>query len=1055
MNLPKFSISQPVLVNMALILVLVAGFGAFSTMIKEEWPDIGSTHALVTVSYPGASPREVEKLVIVPIEEQIEAVQEIDTVTSVSSEGRGRVFVEFDANVSDYDLRLQELQREVGATPDLPEDADDPVVTSFRFGNSRVMNLALVGTAPEHVVQERVKALEDELKRVKGVERVETTGKREREIWVEIDPHRLHSYGLSLQDVITTLRRSNENVPGGTVESGPQEFVVRTVGEAATIPELNQLVVKRDAGGQRVYLGDVATLRDTFEDPITLGRINGRPSVGLEIHKVVGGDTLQIVDRVQSLLDDFRRTLPPGLDVVIYGNTADDINARLDGLYQNGTFGLFLVLVSLYIFVGVRPAIMTALGIPFTLALAFTTLHVLGFTINTITLFSLIIVLGMIVDDGIVITENVYRYYEQGESRTTAVVRGVNEVLWPVIAAVATTIAAFLPLMLMTGWLGKYMAVIPETGIIALTASLMECLFILPSHLYDFPPRRAQQAARTRESGTRRAWLRNFRAAYARGMRWALRHRYTMLVGILALAWGAVWLAQNHVDLILFGGRDASEVEVSFDVIEGTRLEETMRAAGILEAEAMALPDNVYDFVFANVGTKGWRDDRAYVSNAGRIEIDLSQPDDREMTSKDVMRVMREVAPRYPVLRNVVFEEDYEGPRTGEAVRLDISGPDMDTLRELSGQVQAYLGSVDGVYDVSDNYLPGKPEVQIIVDEEKAHLSSLDRRTVADTARAALFGVEATTFYDHDDDVPVRVRYQQQARRDFTDLSWLEIVNERGERVPFTNVARIDRVPGLARIYRYQGERTVTVKANVDETVTTSQAVNDKLKARFEPSLAAYPGYAYHFGGEYEETNESVASLRQAFLIGITLIYMILGTQFKSFIQPLVVMTAVPFSLIGVVLGFFLLDEPLGMMSLIGTVALAGIVVNDSLILVDFINRARASGMGKYESIIRSGSTRLRPILLTSITTIVGVMPIAFGLFGTDQFLRPMAIAIGWGLTFATMLTLGIVPVFYTIVVDDVQPQLARLAAKVFRLPTRVSPPAAEAGAGAGLGAAD
>ncbi len=1041
MNLPKFSISQPVLVNMGVVLVLVAGVGTFTTMIKEEWPDIGATHAQITVAYPGASPREVEKLVIVPIEDRIDTVQEIKTITSVSSEGRGRLFVEFNPNVSDYDLRLQELQREVGATPDLPDEVGAPVVKSFRFGNSRVIDLALNGQVPEAVLQRAARDLEDDLKRIPGVERVEVVGKREREIWVEISPHAMHSYNLALQDVIVALQRANQNVSGGTVESGAQEYLVRTVGEVGTITGLNSLVVKRGPYGEHVYLSDVATLRDTFEKPLTLGRINGQPSVRFELHKVVGGDALDIVATARRVATAHRADLPPGLEIVEFHNSAEELEKRLSSLYSNGLLGLVLVLGCLYAFVGTRPAIMTAAGIPFSLLFAFVILNLVGITINSLVLFSLIIVLGMIVDDAIVVTENVYRYYEQGESREAAVIKGVNEVFWPVVSAVLTTIAAFLPLMLMSGWLGKYMAFIPKTAIIVLGCSLVECLFVLPSHLYDFPPRRAQAVA-AGQSSQRRQWLRSLMARYARLLRWCLRRRYAVVGCVLVAATGAIWLVKSgRLEIILFGGRDASNVEVQFEVAEGTKLEETLKAATILEATSMNLPKEEYNWVFTNVGSKGWRAERAYVSNAGRVDLDLVHHTDRDRSSKDIISELRRIVADYPVLRNVIFHEEFIGPAAGEAVELAISGPDFETLRELSAQVRAFLAEQPGVSDARDNFLAGKDEVQILVDEEKAHLSGLDLRRVAETARAALFGVEATAFYDDDEDVPVRVRYHQAAREDFTNLEWLEIVNAQGERVPFTNVARTVRKPGLARIIRRQGERTVTVYANVDDDVTTSQRVNEALKAAFEPRLAAYPGYDFHFGGEYEETNESVASLFQAFFIGAVLIYMILGTQFKSFIQPLVVLAAVPFSFIGVVVGFLLLDEPLGMMSLIGVIALVGIVVNDSLILVDFINRSRATGSGKQESIVRSGMVRLRPILLTSVTTIAGLMPMAIGVLGVDDFLRPMAISIACGLTFATILTLIYIPVFYAIIVDDLQPRLAALAR--FLLGRRTPPPPA------------
>lgn len=1025
MSIASFSVKQPVLINLLMVLVLVGGYFSYRTMAKDQFPDVSVDMIQVVTLLPGSSPKEVEQLITIPLEEELAKVDEVDNLISISADGQSFIIAELEPGADVFE-KITEFQNQINLVQDLPVDAETPVVQEILIP-FRLMTIALVGSAPEHQVREFVQDLDDELSQVKGVEVVTVAGLREREIWVEVDPHRLHSYGLSLQDVGAALRRRNLNLPGGGIKMGRSEFVVRTEAEFVNLEQILNTIIKDDGAKHYVYLRDVAEVRDTFEDRQTLARLDGENSINITVKKDDRSNALDVTEDVRAVLADFEKRMPAGLHYRIVEDASEEIRDRLSGLYSNFAVGLGLVIVSFTFFIGVRAALMVALGLPVALMGTFIMINWYGYSVNTIVLFSMILVLGLVVDDAIVVCENVYRHFEQGMPLKKAAIHGTNEIFWPVIATVLTTIAAFLPLLLMGGVLGKFMSIIPVTVTLALTASLVECLLILPSHIAEWG---APKVGKTRKKHKVQPWLLKVIAGYERMIGGLLRARYLVVLATIVLAFGSLFLAARHMDFILFGGRDLRFFSLTVEAPAGATLVETERIMRELEGKALALSERAPEIkhVRTNVGMmENMQRGTVTSTDIGEIAIELVPLHERERLGQAVKNDFRELIVDVPGARTMTFEDRREGPPVGKAVQIRVRGDNFETLQQIAGEVKDYLATIPGVVEIMDNFPPGKEEVRPDLDLERVAALGLNVQTIAQEVRGAFDGIEATTVHDGEDEIDVVVKYAENYRDSISNLGDMMFATPMGV-VPFSNLGDVERIRGFSQISHYNQKRAINVLADVvtdvvdeDGNRMTSKRVNEMVQGEFGDISRRFPGYTLDYGGEFEDTQESLESMQRAFIISLILIYVILGGLFQSFIQPLIVMFAVPFSFIGAILGFYVMNEPLGMFAIIGIIALAGIVVNDSLILIDFINSRRRDGIDPHDAIIQAGAARLRPIVLTSLTTIAGLGPMALGLFGVDQFLRPMALSIVWGLAFSTVLTLIVIPCVYRIVDDFVR----------------------------------
>ncbi|MCK5733360.1 MAG: efflux RND transporter permease subunit, partial [Candidatus Latescibacteria bacterium] len=712
MSIFKISVDNPVLVNMLMIAVIVLGTYSFLTLPREAMPNIEFNWAFILTIYPGASPEEIEQLITIPMEEEIQDVEKIDLISSESSEGASFVWVKFEQMSDDeFDKVFQDLRTEVDKVRDLPEDAEDPNV--IRFNTELMMpiiNVVLSGDRPEGEMKEWAKRLREDILNIEDVAKVNTAGVREREIWVEVDPDRLYGYGLRLQQVMDALRVSNLNLPGGDIKMGRSEYLIRTVEEFDEVDQIRNVIVHtfRPGGGQ-VKVRDLAQVRDTYEDARTRSRLDGQPAITLSVMKKQQGNSIRLTDEIKDIVKDWEaRKLPENVKITLTWDTSVFIRDILKKLETNALLGMLLVLGALYVFLGGRNAVFAALGIPVTFMATFFFMKATGRSLNGNSLFGLVLVLGIIVDDAIVVVENVYRYIQKGMSPRDAVIKGTPEVAIPVLSSTLTTVAAFLPLMLMPGIMGKFMKIIPIVVCLVLLASVIEAFFILPSHIADWGKVR-------RSEGRGHRFFLKLRKWYTRNLLRVLRRRYWVLAGVLVLALASTGLVPL-VGVDMFVDEEISQFSVRVWMPVGTRLAETDRVISKIEKLALALPKKEVASVVANVGILQLDDDTVVNTHVGELMVDLVEPEHRERTSDEIIAELRGKIKSISGISKLELSKVSHGPPTGKAVEVKVKGKYLDEPQEVAELVKAQLRGMEGVTDVNDDFEPGKKEIRIHVD---------------------------------------------------------------------------------------------------------------------------------------------------------------------------------------------------------------------------------------------------------------------------------------------------------------------------------------------------
>ena len=1047
MFLARFSIRNHVLINLIMLTVIVVGVYCFISLPRAANPEFSFNWAFIITIYPGTASEEIEQLITKPIEDEIEDIEKIDLLTSTSSEGVSVISVKFEQNVreSEFDKRFQDLRVAVDKV-NLPDGAEDPELMSIDSSHmAPMLNVVVSGELPEKQLKAIADNLEDAILEIEGVGTITMAGVRDREIWVEVDEARVDSLNLTLPQIIGALSTQNVNVPGGTIKSGRSEYLLRTLGQFQDVEEIKNVIVHSYPSGNQLRIRDVARVSDTYEEAETIARLNGRHAMTLSISRKSGGNIITIVGEIKELLEEYKsEKLPHGA----YINTTIDMSVytkdSLGKLQSNALFGIIFVVIALGIFLGLRNAFFVAIGMPVTFMATFIFMKVTGRSLNGTSLFGLVLVLGIVVDHAIVITENIYRHAQLGKSINQAVLDGMREVTAPVLSATATTVAAFLPLMLMPGIIGAFLKVIPLVVTMALMASLFEALIILPSHISKWSrPRNSEFGIRNsellndeRNSNVRRSsssharkrngkWFQKIVSLYASALKGVLRWRYLAVAAVLVCAAASAGLIPM-VGVNMFGDDDIGFFYVRVWMPTGTELAETDRILKQIERVALTLPEEELDAVITNAGIVEEEDGVTSNSNVGQVLVDLVEAKDRKRSVFEVLADLRTRCQSIAGVERIEFANIAGGPPTGKAVEVKVKGRHFDQLEAISAELQAELARVPGVYDIGDDFSPGKEELRVHLNEERARLHGLNVMQIAGFVRTAFHGAVATVYRDGDEEVDVMVKFQNAAEIPVEQIEAMKLPTPMGTRIPLREVAHLALTRGYATINRFEGERAITVSAEVDESINKPVAVNRILVDKFQNISQRYPGYRLDFRGEFAEFKEAFSSLGRLFMLGVFIMYMLLGAQFKSFTQPLIILFTIPFAFIGAMLGLLVNGTPFGIVTLFGMVALAGIVVNDSIVLIDFINMRRRAGVRKWRAIMEGGRLRLRPVLLTTITTIVGLFPMAVGLGGQSEMWMPLANTIIWGLAVATLLTLFIIPALYAII-DDLTPKRYRL----------------------------
>ena len=1028
MNLPRFSVRNPVAVNLLMWAILIGGAYEMTNLVREFFPNSTPEMIFVTVPYPGATPEEVEKTVTLPIERELRGVENVKEIRSTVFEGVSLTEIELDEGV-DYDRVLNAVRGEVDkAQPDLPDGAEQPEIVSVR-PFIPVITLAVHGNVDEHRLHDSALDIRDELLELPGISNVALTGIRDREVHVEVAPELLDEHSITLEEVGLALGASNLDLPGGQLKSSVGNMRVRTMGESGRARLIEQLPVRVQPDGTIVRVGDLATVVEDFEDTVERGLFAGEPSVSIVIFKTPEEDAISISEDVRAWVAEHPTFLGGAVRVTTSNNLARFIEQRIDLMTRNGLWGLSLVLLTLAFFLDLRVAGWVAVGLLVSFFGTFIVMDFVGATINLISLFGLIIVLGLIVDDAIVIAESVFTKIRAGLPQENAAVEGTKAVGVPVLAAVLTTMAAFLPLAFLQGRLGTFLQVLPVVVIAALGVSLLEAFLILPLHL--------AHAARPRRPGSsflgraihrfgelrHRLLEEQFPALYERVLRFVVRWRYvTLAVAVSSLLMAVGLTAGGRVPFVLLEDADAETVVSDLEMASGTSEQVTeatlVRIEGLVRAQPEVQSVSVLHGVSFSDQGREIAPDPAIL---GQLTVELRPAEDRReeglRTSRALTADLSRETRDLPGVSKLTFHGRSGGP-VGADIEVLLRGDDLDDLAAVRTGVRALLAQYGGVISIEDDLRRGKVEARLTLRDDARPLG-LTTRDLALTVRHALFGVEVQELQSKDEAVTVRVLLPEEHRREIADLEQLRIPTRTGGRVPLGEIADLELDRGYATLGRVDGRRSVTVKADVDETTANVAEITRQLAADLDELEARFPGVTWSFEGQKKQTMESLGSLKIGFPVALLLIYCIVAILFRSYLQPFLVMMVIPFSFFGVIVGHMIMGFPITLLSMIGGVALAGIVVNDSLILVNAVNGLRRTGdTSLTEAVIQGARSRLRAVLLTTVTTIAGLAPLMTERSFQARFLIPMAISIVFGLAFATALTLLLLPSFYVMLED-------------------------------------
>ncbi len=1019
-----FSVKHSLFVNLLSVFLAIAGLFSMFYLRREAFPEVSFDVVNVDTIYKGSTPEEVERLVTTPLEKELKEVDNIDEINSVSSTGLSTIALKINPDVKDKKKVIDDIQKAVDRTTDLPEDSEEPLVTEVTSKEIPVIIVSLSGDLTELRLQEYAEDLEDELIDIDGVASVKKRGYRDREFWVQPDLDKMKEYYVSFDEIVDALKRRNIGLPGGKIETQDSTYNVKTTGEFYTKEEIENVIIRSNTEGNWLKIKDVGTVLDTFEEENTINKTEKTRAISLVIMKREKGDAIKIVSDVKQTIELFQNSAPAELKIKTFYDLSYYIKRRLNVLRSNGMFAIVFVVIVLFLFIHPRPAFFTTLGIPIAMLTTFWVMDLLGISINMISMFGLIVVLGMLVDDGIIISENVYRYVEQGMLPKEAAINGTSEVIAPVFATVLTTIAAFSPLIFMTGLIGKFIKQIPLIVCIALGASLLEAFIILPSHLADFTkPIAPDKKDRDKDSG-KALWLKKIINKYEILLRQALRNKYKVCLGIFLLFLTAIIIAKFFMPFILFSARGIEQFMIRAEAEVGTPLDKMDRLMAPVEDLVVGIPEEFVDTFETQVGIleeeRGFDPDVRRGSNLAQINVYLTPSQTRKKTAQEIVDEYRPKLNQIKGFQKLYFREFKEGPPVGKPIYLRIRGEDYNVINNIASQAKGYLDSLDGVSDVTDSYDLGDKEYHVVVNEEAASSVYLSVGQIASSIRNAFEGMVATSIKPTkaEEEIDVRVRLPERQRDEAQVFDNLIIANKFGNLIPLKAVVSIEETQGLRSVRHLDGKRFVSVSAEVDNKKITSARANRLIKNKFKNVSIDNPGYTIKYGGEEEETQESIRSLFSAFLLAFFLIFLILATQFNSLVQPFVVMLTIPFGLIGAIFALLIHREPISFFALLGFVGLTGIVVNDSIVLMDFVNKLRLQGVSRRDSIIQAGKLRFRPVILTTLTTVAGISTVAYGIGGSDPFLQPMALTITWGLMFASGLTLIIIPCIYAIVDD-------------------------------------
>jgi len=1025
--------------NLLMLLVLAGGILSILTIKIEIFPDMTLGYITITVPYLGASPTEVEEGVCMRVEEAIVGVQGIRRIWSSASEGFGFITAEVE-EYADSRKVLDDIKAEVGRIITFPEETERPIISEIttRF---QVMSIVLYGDVSERTLKNLAERMRDDLTAMENITQVDVRGARRYEISIEMPEENLRRHGLSFDDIANAVRRSSLDLPGGSIKSEGGTILLRTKGQMYVGDEFEKIVVLTRNDGTKLHLGKIAKIVDGFEDSDIATFFDGKPAVMVNVFRVGEQGVLELADTVKRYIAEHQGQLPEGISIATWFDRSIMLNSRMNLLERNALIGLTLVFLCLAFFLDLRLAFWTTMGIPISFMGAFWLMPYFDVSVNMISLFAFILSLGLVVDDAIVVGENIFAYRQKGIHPIQATILGVKEMTAPVTMAVLTTVLAFMPLLVITGILGKFIRVIPIVVICVLMFSLVEALCILPAHLSggvisDMKKKRLGPIGRLQHS-IRNGLDRFVYGVFPRVVERAVAWRYvTVAIGIAILLTTIGYIKSGRMKFVMWPRVDADNIWATLNMPQGTSVEQTKTVVYRIEQAARQVRNeidagkdehspSIFRHVATTIGvqpfTSGTRGGPipgggGLGSHLAEVNIELLSGEERDITSPEIANRWRQQVGEIPGISSLSFTSELMS--TGKKINIELSHRDFDSLLEAVEKLKLILTEYNGVSDIADSFEPGKLELKLALKDEGRTLG-LTLSDLARQVRQGFYGEEAQRIQRGRDDIRVMIRYPEEERKSLADIDNMRIRLVDGTEIPFNMVADVYQGRGYATINRADRRRIINVTADVDNEAANANEINQDLLDTVLPQLQRdYPGLVFKFEGEQREQKETARSLSGGVIIALLAIFGLLAVQFRSYSQPAIIMSAIPFGLVGAVIGHIIMGFNLSMLSVFGIVALAGVVVNDSLIMIDLINRERGERIELHQVIRDSATRRFRPIFLTTLTTFFGLAPMLLERSLQAKFLIPMAVSLAFGIVFATGITLLLVPSLYMILED-------------------------------------
>jgi hydrophobic/amphiphilic exporter-1 (mainly G- bacteria), HAE1 family len=1026
MKIHEVSIRRPVAVFMCVLIVLVLGGVSLLRLPIDLMPQINFPMAIVSTTYSGVGPQEMESIVTKNIENAVATVSNIKTIQSQSSEGQSLVIAEFNSG-TDMDFATLQMREKIDLVKGfLPDGVSAPMVIKM---DPSMIPIAVLGVSNGHDEVELKKFVEDKIKTrlesLDGVASVAVSGGKTREIKVDVNSEKLSGYGLSFNGIITSLQSENLNQPGGAVEYGDKSLLVRSTGEFKNLEHIKNVPITLPTGGV-IYLRDVAEVSDGYKEVDSYSRMNGKSSIGLTIQKQTVANTVKVVNAVKSEIEDIKKQNPEiKIDMVF--DQGEYIEDSISNVTSNAIVGAILAVIILFIFLkNIRTTLIIGTAIPISVIATFVLVYFSGITLNLVSLGGLALGVGMLVDNAIVVLENIYRYRNEGYSRVEAAIKGTQEVGSAVIASTLTTVVVFLPIVFTDGIAAEIFKQMALSVTFSLIASLAVALTLIPMLSSKFLKMVKHHEASKNKTLNRifDKWddiLEGVDNQYKRVLNWVLSHRKTTVLSVSGIFIGSLLLLP-FVGTEFFPKMDQGQFTVNIELPQGSLLENANEVTEKVEEILSKVPE--MQKVFVTVGSAEQGMSFGGSANTATVNATLKPLKERSRSTEKVVDEVRQKTALIPGAEIKVTEvsSSFGGMGGGAAVSIKVTGPDLDKLSELSDKVSNTIKTVSGVRQVETSISEGRPEAQIYVNRDKASYYGLGTAQVASAVRTAVEGKVATTYKVEGDEIDLRVQFPRESRQTFEQLKGIKVLSPFGAEVPLTEVADINIEKGPTTITREGQQRYVTVSSDVFER--NIGEVNKEIKEKLG-DLSMPSGYSIKYGGQDKEMMEAFSSLALALGLAIILVYMIMAAQFESLLHPFTIMFSVPLAYSGAAFGLVLTGRALSVPAFIGVIMLAGIVVNNAIVLVDYINTLRSRGMERREAILKAGPTRLRPILMTTLTTILGLIPLALGIGEGAEAQAPMATVVIGGLTTSTILTLVIVPVIYTLF-DDISVKLRR-----------------------------